>query len=215
MNIIAWSSEFALGIDEIDQQHQALVGMINALDASTRDDSSSDTVRRLLRDLNDYVRDHFAFEERLMAGGGCSLELVTRHLGEHAYFRSVLKDLTSDFENGRRNVTATLIEYLVHWLLHHIVVVDKAMAHQLDSADPELDKRVAAVLTRDVAGGLSDSERYLLAELRRANQELELQVRQRTRILNDQKYKLEAALREKSALIEKMSAELASLRPTN
>lgn len=95
------------------------------------------------------------------------------------------------------------------------MVVDKAMAHQLDSADPELDKRVAAVLTRDVAGGLSDSERYLLAELRRANQELELQVRQRTRILNDQKYKLEAALREKSALIEKMSAELASLRPTN
>ena len=71
------------------------------------------------------------------------------------------------------------------------------------------------MLTRDVAGGLSDSERYLLAELRRANQELELQVRQRTRILNDQKYKLEAALREKSALIEKMSAELASLRPTN
>lgn len=64
----------------------------------------------------------------------------------------MLKDLTSDFENGRRNVTATLIEYLVHWLLHHIVVVDKAMAHQLDSADPELDKRVAAVLTRDVAG---------------------------------------------------------------
>lgn len=45
MNIIAWSSEFALGVDEIDQQHQALVGMINALDASTRDDSSSDTVR--------------------------------------------------------------------------------------------------------------------------------------------------------------------------
>jgi hemerythrin len=67
MNIIAWSSEFALGVDEIDQQHQALVGMINALDASTRDDSSSDTVRQLLRDLNDYVREHFAFEERLMA----------------------------------------------------------------------------------------------------------------------------------------------------
>ena len=89
------------------------------------------------------------------------------------------------------------------------------MAHQLDSADPELEKRLAAALMHDVTGGLNDSERYLLAELRRANQELELQVRQRTRILNDQKYKLEAALREKSALIEKMSAELASLRRTN
>lgn len=56
--------------------------------------------------------------------------------------------------------------------------------------------------------GLERLRRYLLAELRRANQELELQVRQRTRILNDQKYKLEAALREKSALIEKCRPSL-------
>lgn len=212
MHIIAWSNEFALGIDEIDEQHKALVGMINALDASTHGDFSSDTVRRLLADLNDYVRNHFAFEERLMAGGGCSQELVTRHLGEHAYFRSVLKDLTSDFENGRRNVTVTLIEYLVHWLLHHIVVVDRAMAHQLNSAGPDLDKRVAAALLENVTEDLTDSERHLLAELRRANDELELQVRERTRDLSERNSKLEADLREKSVLVEKLSAELASLQ---
>jgi hemerythrin len=212
MHIIEWSNDFALGIDEIDEQHKALVGMINALDASTHDDSSTETVRRLLGNLNDYVRDHFAFEERLMAGGGCSPELVTRHLGEHSYFRSVLKDLTSDFENGRRNVTVTLIEYLVHWLLHHIVVVDRAMAHQLNSAGPDLDQRVAAALTEDVTEDLTESERHLLSELRRANEELEMQVRERTRVLKEEKGRLEADLREKSALIEKMSAELAALR---
>lgn len=210
MHIIAWSNEFALGIDEIDEQHKALVGMINALDASTHGDFSTDTVRRLLGELNDYVRNHFAFEERLMAGGGCSQDLVTRHLGEHAYFRSVLKDLTSDFENGRRNVTVTLIEYLVHWLLHHIVVVDRAMAHQLTAAGPDLDKRVAAALLQEVTEDLTDSERHLLAELRRANDELELQVRQRTRVLSEQNSKLEADLREMSALVERLKSERAS-----
>lgn len=212
MHIIAWSSEFALGIDEIDEQHKALVGMINALDASTHGDFSSDTVRRLLGELNDYVRDHFAFEERLMAGGGCSQDLVTRHLGEHAYFRSVLKDLTTDFESGRRNVTVTLIEYLVHWLLHHIVVVDRAMAHQLNAAGPDLDRRVAAALLQDVTEDLTDSERHLLAELRRANDELELQVGERTRALVEQNSRLEADLRKMTALVEKMSAELELLR---
>jgi hemerythrin-like metal-binding protein len=212
LHIIEWTSEFVLGIDEIDEQHKALVGMINALDASTHGESGQDTVRRLLVELNDYVRDHFAFEERLMSGGGCTQELVTRHLGEHAYFRSVLKDLTSDFEKGRRSITIPLIEYLVHWLLHHIVVVDRAMAHQVNSASPDLEQRVAAALLQDVTEDLTDSERHLLAELRRANEQLERQVLERTRILTEQNQKLEAGLREMSARVEQMAAELASLR---
>ena len=65
---------------------------------------------------------------------------------------------------------------------------------------------------QDVTEDLTDSERHLLAELRRANDELELQVRERTRVLSEQNSKLEADLREKSLLVDRMSAELASLR---
>jgi C4-dicarboxylate-specific signal transduction histidine kinase len=114
--------------------------------------------------------------------------------------------LTRDFEKEQRNVTATLIEYLVHWLLHHIVVVDKAMAHQLNVAGPDLDKRVAAALLQDVTVDMTDSERHLLAELRRTNQELERQVLERTRVLSERNRKLEADLREMSALVERLKS---------
>lgn len=210
MSIIEWTQEFAVGIGEIDDQHRKLITMINGLDADTHGDYQPEATRRLLAELNDYVRDHFGLEERLMAGGGCSPELVTRHCGEHAYFRSVLKDLTADFENGRRNVSVVLIEYLVHWFLHHIVVVDRAMAHQLNASDPELAARVAAALMQHVADDLTDSERHLLAELRRVNEELERKIDERTRALTEANSKLEADLREMSALVEQMRAEKAS-----
>jgi hemerythrin len=210
VSIIKWTSDFAIGIDEIDEQHRALVDMINALDASTHAQYSPENMRRLLKELSDYVRDHFGFEERLMAGGGCSPEFVTRHCGEHAYFRSVLRDLTADFESGRRSITITLIEYLVHWLLHHIAVVDRALAHQLNATEPELGARVAAALMQNVTDDLTGSERQLLAELRRTNEELERQVHERTRQLNEKIRTLEAELREAKAQIEKLAAQLAS-----
>lgn len=210
MHIIKWSNDFALGIGEIDEQHKALVGMINALDASTHEEYSPDTMRRMLDELNAYVKDHFGFEERLMAGGGCSPDLVTRHCGEHAYFRSVLRDLTADFESGRTSITVPLIEYLVHWLLHHIVVVDRAMAHQLNAAEPELAARVAAALLQDVTDDLTDSERHLLAELRRANDELEKQVAERTRDLRNDRLRLEQELAQARSEIKDLKAQLAA-----
>lgn len=210
MHIIKWSNDFALGIGEIDEQHKALVGMINALDASTHEEYSPETMRRMLDELNAYVKEHFGFEERLMAGGGCSPELVTRHCGEHAYFRSVLRDLTADFESGRTSITVPLIEYLVHWLLHHIVVVDRAMAHQLNAAEPELAARVAAALLQDVTDDLTDSERHLLSELRRANDELEKQVAERTRDLRNDRLRLEQELAQARSEIKDLKAQLAA-----
>ena len=205
MRILTWTDEFAVGIVELDEQHRTLIGMINALDASTHGDSGAETMRRLLAQLSNYVRDHFSVEERLMGGGGCSPDLIARHFGEHAYFRSVLKDLTTDFEQGRRSVTVPLIEYLVHWFLHHIVVVDRAMADQINAAQPPLDASVAVALTREVTDDLTDAERILLAELRRANNEVERQVQDRTLALTEANCKLEAELREMKAQVERLS----------
>jgi len=164
LHVIVWTNDFALGIDEIDEQHRILVDMINALHAGTHGDSAPETPSRLLAQLSDYVQEHFGLEERLMGGGGCSPDLVGRHFVEHAYFRSVLKDLTTDVEKGRRRITIPLVEYLVHWFLHHIVVVDRTMTHQLNAGQADLAARLAAASLQHLTDELSESERRLLVE---------------------------------------------------
>lgn len=203
MQIIEWTQEFAVGIEEIDEQHRTLIGMINALDGSTHSDAGPETMRRVLAQLSDYVRDHFALEERLMGGGGCSPDLIARHFSEHAYFRSVLKDLSADFEAGRRNVTVALIEYLVHWFLHHIVVVDRAMAAELNTAGNDLPARIAVARLQNVTDELTESERQLLAELRRASEDIERQVEVRTQALTQENRQLRAELDELKARLER------------
>lgn len=209
MHIIKWTSEFELGVPEMDEQHETLVGMINALDASTHGEYDPERLRRMLDELSAYVRDHFGFEERLMAGGGCAPDLVERHVAEHSHFRNVLRDLKADFDHGRGRITVPLIEYLVHWLLHHIVVVDRAMVAQLHEADRPLATRVSAALTQDVVDDLTESERHLLRELRRANEELERQVEERTRVLSEANQVLEAQLRELRAKVATLESRLA------
>jgi len=76
----------------------------------------------------------------------------------------VLKDLTTDVEKGRRRITIPLVEYLVHWFLHHIVVVDRAMTHQLNAGQADLAARLAAASLQRLTDELSESERRLLVE---------------------------------------------------
>ncbi len=174
MHPIQWSDEFAIGISEIDDQHRQLVEMMTALETDKGIDSPEATATLLAR-LNDYVRDHFSLEERLMQNRGFDREFVKRHRGEHAYFQGALKDFTADFNSGRRSVSASLIEYLVHWLLHHIVVIDRDMARQFQAAGPALATEFGR-LARDYTDDLVESERQLISELQRANAELQRQL---------------------------------------
>lgn len=49
--VIEWTEALAIGIPEIDAQHCALVGLVNRLDALTRDGASRQELREVLAEL--------------------------------------------------------------------------------------------------------------------------------------------------------------------
>src|SRR5512140_2145124 len=63
---IEWSDELSVGIQEIDEQHKVLVGLVNDMHRAIHEHHGRDTARAILEKLGDYTRVHFAVEESLM-----------------------------------------------------------------------------------------------------------------------------------------------------
>ena len=64
--LLAWSPEFELGIEEIDLQHHYFLSLINRLHHALRSGDNHANQVALLKELNAYVKFHFISEENMM-----------------------------------------------------------------------------------------------------------------------------------------------------
>lgn len=64
--LFAWSDDLSVGIQEIDEQHKVLVGLLNELHTAISGHKGSAECRVILDRLAEYARAHFAVEESLM-----------------------------------------------------------------------------------------------------------------------------------------------------
>ena len=78
----------------------------------------------LLQQLQEYTRIHFADEEGYMEKIGYDgLEAQKR---AHAGFIAKLEELEFEgFEEKQQEVLLELMDFLFHWLVHHILKMDK------------------------------------------------------------------------------------------
>ena len=63
---VEWSDELSVGVEEIDEQHKVLVGLVNEMHEAIHQRHGSEVVQEILAKLADYTRIHFAVEESLM-----------------------------------------------------------------------------------------------------------------------------------------------------
>lgn len=139
---LQWTSTLAVGVPELDRQHQELFRRIDRLlDAVLRQDRSE--AGRLLEFLGGYVRDHFAAEERLMAE--VSYPDAERHVQEHRDFARRLAELDAQFAAG--GATAALVFALereaVGWLRDHVYFTDVALGRFVHARQAAAGPRAA------------------------------------------------------------------------
>lgn len=128
---VLWTSNYAVGVDIIDRQHQELFRRFNALIESCKERRGKEQVSELLDFLNGYVISHFQEEESLMTAH--HYPGYEEHCAQHRDFAGQLRELRSHLDADGASFTLLIEtnETVLRWLIQHIRKVDTALGAYL------------------------------------------------------------------------------------
>lgn len=127
---IAWRQDFATGVDIIDDQHRALIRLLNEASTQLDDHSPLADVARIVQGLLSYAGYHFQTEEKLMAEHGYEklrTSAAAAHIKAHRGFAEKVTAVRAQLDSGRRIPKADLESFLSTWLTDHILHTDKEL----------------------------------------------------------------------------------------
>ena len=123
MPLIEWNDKYSVGVQEFDQQHQRLIGLLNNLHDAMIQGKGSDVLAGTLKQLVNYTQTHFAAEEAAMAKH--QYAELDKHRAAHEALTRRVTEFQTDLQNGRVGLTVTLSTFLKDWLMTHIADTDK------------------------------------------------------------------------------------------
>jgi len=123
--LVAWSHKLSCGIQLIDDQHKELVALVNDMfkHATGNQTQEHDYFNRVIKEVVNYVKVHFATEEKIMLA--TKFSGYTEHKKAHESFILAVVENIKDFESGKRLTLSTFTRFLKEWILSHIAVMDK------------------------------------------------------------------------------------------
>ena len=203
MESFHWDRHFETGLETVDQQHHALIDLINQFGEllTQADSAAAGEVETVLAKLASYAQDHFLDEENLMLRSG----LDPRHIKEHKQFHTEFLQEVMQMQKGvadRAEAAQGLLKFLTYWLAFHILGIDQSMARQVAAihagqksdavflGEQDLQKGATEPLLQAL-NGLFQQVSQRNRELQELNATLEAKVAQRTQSLAEANHLLE------------------------
>lgn len=119
---IEWENKFLTKIKKIDNQHKALVDIINKLHHDVIINKNGSLINEHLMDLKIYTINHFSTEEKILKKYNYPAE--KEHIEEHQKFINKVSENLFDVSSEKLAQGYRLIEFLKGWLLNHILIHD-------------------------------------------------------------------------------------------
>ena len=126
-DICQFSEEYLIGNELIDNEHQELfrlIGKANTLVREGVDVSRCDEIMDILAELKAYTEFHFSDEEEYMESIHYE-GLEAQKRAHTAFVYKVGSIKKEDIEKQPQEYMQSLVEYLLGWLINHILYTDK------------------------------------------------------------------------------------------
>lgn len=126
-NPCEFTDDYLVGIDLIDAEHKELFRIVDKANATIKSydfSSSYDKIINILNELKEYTKEHFSDEEEYMESIG--YDGLAAQKRAHEAFVDKLENIDLDkIENDPHEYLQQLIEFLLGWLINHIMQTDK------------------------------------------------------------------------------------------
>lgn len=134
--VFPWSPNFDSGLVKIDEQHKQLVNIINELAIFTAKEAHEDDILRIFEDLVDYTGYHFKYEESVWDKYLAADPDYIEHQKSHGSFLKKVLELKQEVTSEpTRKVIEDVLQFLISWLLYHILDTDKQLALIVQALD--------------------------------------------------------------------------------
>lgn len=126
-----WTSSLAVGVADIDQQHQELFGAVNRLLQAAAVAKGRGEIENTVDFLGEYVVRHFAAEEQLMTKR--RYPNMAAHKAEHTQFVNefALIKARVEAEGPTTHLVIVIQRRVCDWLVGHIGKTDKQLGQFL------------------------------------------------------------------------------------
>jgi hemerythrin len=130
---ILWTPRLAVGVPQIDEEHQELFGRVNKLLEAMAQAKAREVIQPIVGFLTDYVVVHFGGEERLMRQH--RYPEAQEHLAEHVYFVEQFQAMAAELKKVGPTATVNikLNKLLCDWLRDHVSNTDRKLGEHLRS----------------------------------------------------------------------------------
>jgi hemerythrin-like metal-binding protein/PAS domain S-box-containing protein len=125
-NLLDWTADFELGIQEMDGQHKQLIDLVNTMHASLKQGKNKKEVKDNIRSFVDFASYHFGNEEQYFEQFG--FDNTKEHTQEHKAFVKEILQFQSDYSANKIKFLDDLMQYIKKWLHKHFSITDKKYA---------------------------------------------------------------------------------------